>query len=133
MENAMFRPMFVYNAFNTDARLCSYLRAKGYHMVNVRDEKATVKNGGNPALVIYDIFGQRSMHGNDADWDQRFAPPKRTAVMILFGENKGHIRGLPNPVAALREITGREVSSYSALTCNFRLGAPITPYELSKS
>ncbi len=131
MENSMFRPMFVYNASNTDARLCERLRAKGYHMVDVREQHATVKNGGNPAIVIYDIFGQRSLYGNDDEWDQRFMPPKRTAVMIFFGENKGHIRGLPNPVAALREITGREVLSYSSLTCNFRLGSPITPYDPS--
>jgi hypothetical protein len=80
----------------------------------------TSVHGGNPAIVIYDDFRA----GTDRvtlDHQDQFMPPKKTAVMIFYGEKKGHIRGVPNPLEAIEWFTGKQPAYYNSFTGNFRI------------
>ena len=120
----MFQPIFVYDSRSSSLTTMDRLRDNGFRCVDIRDPLATV-HGGNPAIVVYDVFAYRATIGREKEFGYRFSPPKKTAVMAFTEGTKGFIWGLPEPIRALEAITGKKVMRYSSLTTNFELGADL--------
>lgn len=120
LSNSPFSPVFVYDSTRPLSPFIKRAQDLGCRMLDIRQPGTSVF-GGNPRAIIYDDSANPMDLCVVPGGRDRFFPLKNTGVMIIYGDNKGHVRALPDKRAFVEWFIGRRVDRLNPLTGNYRL------------